>query len=256
MEVRNDEISFIAARKLHLPAGRYWQMADLVRCDTLWLPKMISIVSVVIDERTGNGRILSTAVPGRRDDGRTLANSRKHPATAIQEIIVQTNTFLSFPKRQFARFCANKIIAMEGASNAPPDRISLISDGVSIIIILYRVIRQACRPPFSSLTMNLLKIWKHLNMIKDYKLSNSRDYSYYLRSIRWTANKLLFFFFNENPLTPLLKYTKTRSDIKSFYVLVWPFLWTISLSINIHFNNRNTTHSNIELGISKFSRIW
>lgn len=139
----------------------------------------------------------------RRNDGRALVNSRKHPATTIQEIIVQTNTFLSFPKRRFARFCANKIITTKGASNAPPDRISLISDGVSIIIIiiLYRAIHQMCWPPFSSTTMNLFKIWKHLNMFKhfkDYKLSIYRDFSYYLRSIRWTADKLLFFL-NENP---------------------------------------------------------
>lgn len=134
---------------------------------------------------------------GRLDDGRALVNSRKHPATAIQEIIVQTNTFLSFPKRQFARFCANKIIATKGASNAPPDRISLISDGVSIIIIiiLYRAIRQACLPSFSSTTMNLFKTCEHLNMFKDNKLSVYRDFSYYLRSIWWTADKLLFFFF-------------------------------------------------------------
>lgn len=30
MEVRNDKISFIAVRILHLPADRYWQMVDLV----------------------------------------------------------------------------------------------------------------------------------------------------------------------------------------------------------------------------------
>lgn len=62
---------------------------------------------------------------GRReeyDDGRT-----PRITATRQEIIVQTNTFLSFPKRRFARSHVNKIIVAANPSNAPPGEMSLIS---------------------------------------------------------------------------------------------------------------------------------
>jgi len=119
-----------------------------VRHDTPWLPKMISIASEWRRRQlrtSGRAVVAFNRRPsgGRRDDGCALANGRNHPVTAKQEIIVQTNTFLSFPEGQFAWSRANKIIAATDASKAPPGKISLISD-VSIIIIMYRV----CSSPF------------------------------------------------------------------------------------------------------------
>lgn len=90
--------------------------------DTPRLPKMISIASEWCRRRlrtSGRAVVAFYRRPsrGRRDDGRALANSLNRPITAKQEIIVQTNTFLSFPEGQFAWSRANKIIAVADASN-------------------------------------------------------------------------------------------------------------------------------------------